>query len=100
MFPDVDYSYYDLLSTTEKELYNSLLTKSDINLGTIKHITQLNNNEIINRFNVIKGEILIGNDNPTLLKELKLIMLKLMDLKILDRHLINKILMELFLLNI
>jgi hypothetical protein len=52
--------------------------------------------ELINRFNIIKGEIMIGNNNPDLLKELKIIALQLMDYNVLDFRQINNLLRYLF----
>lgn len=42
---------------------------------------------LINRFNILKGEILCSNDNPAIIKELKDITKQLYDMGLLNKHL-------------
>lgn len=83
---------YTDLSTEEKKIID-LLFSSHI-------LYKLHNQEeidkLINRFNIVKGEIMIGNDNPELLKEVKILALQLMDHNVLDFRQINNLLKYLF----
>lgn len=82
----------------EKNLFEKLI--SDSNISKLNHIRYDQNeiDELVNRYNIIKGEILVGNDNPKLLKELKVIIMKLMNYNILKLNEITPLLQELFLL--
>lgn len=44
-------------------------------------------NALINRFNILRGELLSGNDNPKIIKEIKTLSKKLYEMKLLDKHL-------------
>mgnify|MGYP006266681159 CR=1 FL=1 len=91
----IDYSLYELLDNDEKELIDTLLSDSKI-----KHnrYNQSDINELVRQYNIIKGELLIGNDNPELLKQLKIIIIRLVNLGILTMREITPLLHELFLL--
>lgn len=82
---------YNRLPESEKMIFNKLTSNNPIEL-------QNRINALIERFNVLRGEILINNDNPDLLKELRLVILELINFKILKLSDVNYILQQLFLL--
>jgi hypothetical protein len=68
---------YAALDEKEKELFDDLIkfTKMDITsnriLRTHKHYNDANNKKVIDRFNLLKGQVIAGNNNPEIMKELK-----------------------------
>lgn len=88
----LDQQEYNQLSNEDKKTID-LLFKNNV-------IYKLHNQEeldkMINRFNIVKGEIMIGNDNPQLLKELKYLILSLVNYHMLDYRQINQLLIYLF----
>lgn len=91
-------SDYDLLDDNEKKLFDDILNKANIESGSFlfrhKRYNDAEKNELINKYNILKGEILAGNDNYQILKELKTVIIRLMHLSVLDRHSVNSILNE------
>lgn len=89
---NIDHSIYNSLSDDHKKIID-MLFKSNI-------IYKLHNQEeldkMINRFNIVRGEIMIGNDNKDLIKELKYLVLTLVNYHILDYRQINQLLIYLF----
>ena len=87
---------YDILNEKEKSTLDDILmySKLDPQMYTHKKL----NNEIINndieKFNVLKGEILIGNDNPQILKDLRLVILRLQKYDIIDPKVLNNLLLQ------
>lgn len=65
---------YNNLSDSDKLLVDSLTTKHKSN----------EIDSVIDRFNILKGEILIGNDNIDILRELRSVILRLVGYKILN----------------
>lgn len=59
---------------------------------------QNNIDELIRQYNIQKGEILAGNDNPELLKQLKVTIIRLLNFGVLTMKEITPLLQELFLL--
>ncbi len=88
----VDQTRYSRLSDTYKKIIDLLFSSSVM----YKLHNQEKLDEMINRFNIVKGEIMIGNDNKDLLKELKILVLKMVDNNIIDFRQINKLLQYLF----
>ena len=82
---------YSRLPESEKMIFNKLTSNNPLEL-------QNKINDIINRFNILRGEILINNDNPDLLKELRLVILELINYKIFKISDVNYILQQIFLL--
>lgn len=90
----INQNLYDSLSDDEKNTFD-LLVSNDI--STHKRHNQSEINQLINRYNVVKGEILIGNDNPLLLKELKAVILKLVSLNVISIRDISDLLSNIYL---
>ena len=84
--------YYVALSDDDKKIIDLLFSNHII----YKLHNQEEIDKLINRFNIIKGEIMIGNNNPEILKELKILVLTLMDNNVLTLREINNILRYLF----
>lgn len=89
----MEHSIYNSLSNDEKDLVENIL-------GGFSHerYNQDEINKLIEKYNITKGEILIGNDNPDLLKQLKVSVLGLVKYNVLDLKQITPILQYLFLL--
>ena len=66
-------------------LKTDLLTFSEFTSAGIK--IKKSKNALINRFNILRGELLSGNDNPKIIKEIKTLSKKLYEMKLLDKHL-------------
>lgn len=94
-FSENDYSN---LSESEKQLFDDILTKAKLDPTSMlykhKKYNDVEKNELINRFNVLKGEILAGNDNYDILKELKKVIIRLMHMGVMDQNSVNAILNE------
>jgi hypothetical protein len=77
------------LSVDEKNLMNSLLFQAKLHK---KYITNTNEtlSQLKEKHKVIEGEILAGNDNPKLIKELKDVLMKLYHFKAISIPAINK----------
>lgn len=89
---------YNSLSEQDKILLDDILTKSNIEYNSVlyKH-KKYNDNDVsesINQFKILKGEILAGNDNIQLLKDLKKVIFKLMNYNILDRSTVNQLMLD------
>jgi hypothetical protein len=77
------------LSVDEKNLMNSLLFQAKLYRKYIT-ITEETLSQLREKHKVIKGEILAGNDNPKLIKELKDVLMKLYHFKAKSIPAINK----------
>jgi hypothetical protein len=77
------------LSVDEKNLMNSLLFQAKLHK---KYITNTNEtlSQLKEKHKVIEGEILAGNNNPKLIKELKDVLMKLYHFKAISIPAINK----------
>ena len=91
----INIELYNKLTPNEQDILDFLTNKSSINISSIRH----NKEEIdslINRYNVVSGEILIGNNNPELLKELKQVSIKLFKYNLIKISDLHEILEQLF----
>lgn len=63
--------FTELLEDSEQKVLNEILELCDMeNIFEIKHYHRDNSkNKLISKFNIMKDEILIGNDSPELLKD-------------------------------
>lgn len=86
---------YNKLSEDEKNAFDLLF--ADTGLRHARY-NQSEIDELIRQYNITKGEILAGNDNPILLKQLKVIIMKLMHFNVLNMRDISALLSELFIL--
>jgi hypothetical protein len=95
---------YKELDDAEKKLFDDLLTfsRTDKHEGLMlyKHrkYNDKERDEDIKKFNILRGEVLGGNDNPNLIKELKVLLFKLLNQKIISRGHYNKIMEQIFIL--
>lgn len=86
---------YNKLSEDEKNAFDLLF--SDSGLRHVRY-NQSEIDDLIRQYNITKGEILAGNDDPLLLKQLKVIIMKLMHFNVLNMRDISSLLSELFIL--
>jgi len=92
---------YTGLDDTEKKLFDDLITlckldkKDNVKIYRHKKYSDKDRDEIIKRFNILKGELLAGNDNPNLVKELKLLVIKMQNDKIISKTESNKLIYQL-----
>lgn len=94
----IDSELYRKLSENERDMFEILISESDINKMNHIRYNQPEIDELINKYNILKGEILIGNDNPDLLKDLKIIILRLVNYNVLTMKEITPLLQQIFLL--
>lgn len=89
---------YNKITDDERDIFESLLTES--NISRLSHIryNQPEIDALINKFNILKGEIMAGNDNKELLRDLKVTVLRLVNYNVLTMKEITPILEYLFLL--
>jgi hypothetical protein len=65
---------YDLLkksSYDERQLFKKIVSKGHININFEESKMNFNNDELIEQFKIIQGQIIAGNNNKNLLIELK-----------------------------
>jgi hypothetical protein len=91
---------YSELSEEESTLFDDILTSSKLDSQMYKHDKYYSKivNDDINRFNIIKGEILIGNDSKELLKELRILILRLLKYDVLDKRVFHELMLNILLL--
>lgn len=93
---------YEELDEHEKKVFDDLLTmckadkKDCVLLYKHKKYTDKQRDADIKRFNILKGELIAGNDNPEIIKELKSLLFRMMSEKTISRAEYNKILEKIF----
>jgi len=96
-------SYDDIndLNNDEHEFLFNLIYKAKLNNLIDFPTPKKDKNEVeINRFQILKGQILAGNDSKELLKEFKLLLVKLSNENKINQKLVRNILIDLAVLNI
>ncbi len=94
---------YMNLDESEQKLFDDLVTfckldkRDSIKMYKHKKYSDKDRDETIKRFNILKGEIFAGNDNPNIIKELKLLMMKMFNEKIISKAELNRIMYQLHL---
>lgn len=84
-------SSYQKLEETEKKLFDDLIrfAKLDVkdNLLLYRHKKYYDDehNRDVNRFNLLRGELIAGNDSPEIIKELKSLLFKLSETRSISR---------------
>jgi hypothetical protein len=97
-FAEEDYMDLD---ESEKKLFDDLITfckldkKNNVKVYKHKKYSDKDRDETIKRFNILKGELIAGNDNPNIIKELKLLMMKMYNDKIISKAELNRIMYQL-----
>jgi hypothetical protein len=92
---------YRDLDEAEQKLFDDLITfckmdkKDSVKLYKHKKYSDKDRDEMIKRFNILKGELLAGNDNPNIVKELKVLVLKMYHEKVISKTEMNKIMYHL-----
>ena len=76
---EIDYNNLKLCSLKERELFDRLMSKSRLKqeLKFDKRKTELDEGDLVDKFNVLQGQIVSGNNNADLLDECKDIIPKL-----------------------
>jgi hypothetical protein len=98
-FSESDYSE---LNESEATLFDDLLSSSKLDSNEMmykhnKYYSKLVNDDI-NRFNIIKGEILIGNDSKELIKELRILIIRLLKYNILDKRVFHDLMLDILMI--
>ena len=94
---------YETLDDSEKKLFDDLITFAKLdkceNIKYFKHkrYNDEERNADIKRFNILRGELVAGNDSKEIVKELKKLLYKLLDQKVIQmrdyNHLIHRLLL-------
>jgi len=91
-FDSIDQEDIDLLDDYERDVFRIVLEKCNIkNEFDLDNINIRNRDKLISKFNIMKGEILNGNDSQELLKEFGEVLDQLRDIKLLEKHEYNKL---------
>ena len=79
---EIDYKSGQKLSIQEKNVFDILISKSGLKtqLKYSKDKLKDDADDIIEQFNILKGEIIAGNDNPEIKEEIKTVLNKLVQL--------------------
>ena len=92
---------YASLEENEKKLFDDLLNYTSADKKTIvelyrhKKYNDDSRDADVKRFNLLKGQLIAGNTNPELLKELKVLLFRLFDERMILRRDFNKLLAQL-----
>jgi hypothetical protein len=91
----LDRDLYNELDDREQNLLTQLSRISETNLGISTKFSKTEK-DLMNRFNLLKGEVIAGNNNPEILKELKTMILKLTHENIITKKQRDSLLYDLF----
>lgn len=83
------------LSTADKELLHKLVKVSHYENVSVPEPNKMSLDKDLNRFDILRGEIIAGNDSKELIKEFKTLVLKFANSDRIPRRQANEILMEL-----
>lgn len=83
------------LSDEEKRFLHKVSTMSEIDKVLIATPDKTKEEKLINEFEIMKGQILAGNDNEEIVKKFKVLILKLSKMGLLPRTEVNTLLMDL-----
>jgi hypothetical protein len=92
-----DESEYMKLSEPEKKLFDDLSSFAKVDLDTSlrmyrhKKYNDADNRKKLERFELLRSQLIAGNDNKNIIRELKPLMLYLQDQKMISRADFNKI---------
>jgi hypothetical protein len=94
---EIDYQSGQKLKENEKIILNNLIMKSGLNLQLKYKSNKLDDDidAIIEEFEILKGEIIAGNDNPKIKQDIKDILNKLVRLKKITKDVADDILQDL-----
>ncbi len=97
-----DKNDYKLLEDSEKRLFNEIIRISKANIDSnlqlykLKTLTDKEQNEDIKKFKILSGEVIAGNDNPDIIKDLKKLTIKLYNEGFIRRSDYNRVLEAIF----
>ncbi len=90
-----NYDDVSKLSDEEKNYVQTLLAKASLDPSQFTKSTKSESEAAKHRFDVLKGQIVAGNDSPELIKEFKHVVTRMKQTKQLPPNEVNEILMEL-----
>jgi hypothetical protein len=98
---DVSFDEIDSLTEDEKNDIDTIISKTDINTRLRVPNTRRSKLERdLNKFNVLRGSIISGNDSTELLKDFRRLLLQLTNENYISKKECNEVLMEMLKLNI
>jgi len=98
---DVSFDEIDSLNEDEKNDIDTIISKTDINTRLRVPNTKRSRLERdLNKFNVLRGSIIAGNDSKDLLKDFRRLLLHLTTENYISKKECNEVLMEMLKLNI
>jgi len=94
---EMDYQSGQKLKESEKGVLDRLIIKSGLNLQLKYKSSKLDDDieAIIEEFEILKGEIIAGNDNPKIVEDIKNVLIKLVRLKKITKETADSILQDL-----
>lgn len=94
---EIDYQSGQKLKQSEKTILDKLIIKSGLNLQLKYNPNKLDDDidAIIEEFEILKGEIIAGNDNPKIKEDIKEILIKLVKLNKITKAIADDILQDL-----
>ena len=104
LLQDLDVSFEEidsLLNEDEKNDIDTIMSKTDINTRLrVPNTKRSRLEKDLNKFNVLRGSIIAGNDSKDLLKDFRLLLLKLSNSGYISKKETSEVLMEMLKLNI
>lgn len=93
---EINYQLCYKLSEVEKHLFDQLIVRAGLNMQLNYKREKMNEDikDIINEFNILKGEIIAGNNNPTIIQQIKVVLNKLVSCQKITQEESNDILNE------
>lgn len=92
---NLSYDEINELTDDEKRYLNKVSRLSELDKIMIPTPDKTHEEKLINEFEILKGQILAGNDNPELVKKFKTLILKLSKMELLPKAQVNNLLMDL-----
>jgi len=98
---EVTFEEIDALSEDERNIINQVVEKTEINTRLkIPNTKKTQLEKDLNKFNVLRGSIISGNDSTELLKDFRRLLLHLTNENYISKKECNEVLMEMLKLNI
>jgi len=98
---DVSFDEIDSLNEDEKNDIDTIISKTDINTRLrVPNTKRSRLEKDLNKFNVLRGSIIAGNDSKDLLKDFRRLLLHLTTENYISKKECNEVLMEMLKLNI
>ena len=98
---EVSFEEIDALSEDEKNIINQIVEKTEIDTRLrVPNTKRSKLEKDLNKFNVLRGSIIAGNDNVELLKDFRRLLLSLTNENYISKKECNQVLLEMLKLNI